>query len=143
MDAFDLALGFGGVGEDQRDVVELQPLADAGDAILHIALKGAGMIDIDFQREPVRLKCLPQKVQVGGDGLVTVEGAPHLQTAAIVDHVQQRERRPPGPEPGERRGVQLPELPHRPPLPPAQMRGKTRWLGRRKRSGPDCPVAHL
>lgn len=89
VDALDLPLGLGGVGEDKRDVLELKPLADAGDAVVLVALECARMIDIDFKRKPMRFKGFAQKVQVGGDDLAAVEGAPCLHAAAIVDHVQQ------------------------------------------------------
>lgn len=85
---FDLTLRLGGIGNDEGYIVEHQALLDASHAVFLVPREDACLLDIDLQRQPILHECVVKEMQIGGHVLAAVDGATHLHTTAVVEHVQ-------------------------------------------------------
>ena len=118
----DLALRLRGVGEDERDAEEPEPLLELGDA------RAAGseerrLVHVHLQRDAEAPEGAVEHVQVRPEALSRVKAAAYLHAAAVVQHVDEVQL---GAAPAEEvvgRGVELPELPDAGALPPPRVRG--------------------
>ena len=84
-----------------------------------------------------------QKVHIGLHGLVAVNRAPHLKTATVIKHVEERKCRSSFSEPMVGRDIKLPKLPYGASLPATNVRGQPRRFGRCNPLGADRPVSDL
>ena len=128
VDAFDLPLRLGRVREDERDVQELQPLRQPGKASIVVPEEGR-LVHVYLEREAVPRESPVKQVQIRGNVLAAVQPAADLHATAVVNHVDEAERRVAPSEEVVRRRVELPELSDALALPAPYVRGRPRPRG--------------
>lgn len=68
------------------------------------------IIDVNFQWQPKLQECLGQEIQVSQQSFALVNLGPGEDSAAIIEHIEQREEQITVWKPAMRRSIQLPQL---------------------------------
>lgn len=108
--ALDLAFGLGGGSVTEGDAVEMQGPAELGQGLRLGAKEQTGIIDVEFQRQPVVEESGRQKIEVGQEQFTFVELGRGEEAAAVIEHVEHGKRAETPWEPSMRGGIQLPQF---------------------------------
>lgn len=95
----------------------------ACNAVFEVSLEKARPVHLDLQWKTLFFKGIVEKVEVGGNGFGVTDGAPGLESGAVVNHIEQRVCGVAVAKPAFRDGIQLPEFPNRLALPSAEVGG--------------------
>lgn len=106
--ALDFAFGLRGRGVAEGDAVKVEGGAELGERIGNGGEKEAVAIDVEAQREAVGEEGAREEVEVSQEALGGIDAGAEAAAAAIIEHIEQRQRRAIGP-PAVRGGVELPE----------------------------------
>ena len=121
MDALDLAFALRGCGVSKGDAIKAEAFPKLGESVFEGGPEEPCIVDINLLREPGAQQGLAKEVNVRQQTLIVVELASDLQTAAIVQHVDERQFGLALPEEIIWRGIQLKELADAMALPPPAM----------------------
>ena len=108
MAALNFAFGLRGGGVAEGDAVEVQGGTELGERVGNAGEEEAVAVDVETQRETVGEEGAREEVEVGEERLARVDVRTDAAAAAIIEHVEERERRAAGP-PAVRGGIELPE----------------------------------
>jgi len=117
--AFDFALGLGGGGVTQADVIELEGPAQLGEGVGILGEEEAVVIDIQLQGPAMGPERGREKVEIGEEEFALIKFGAGEKAAAIVQHVEHGEEAVDGGKPAVGGGVQLPQLANAGTLPAA------------------------
>ena len=109
MTALDLALGLRRGGVAERDAVKVKRGTELGESAWDVGEKERMVIDVEREREAVSEEGRRQEIKVGEEIFALVEPCAGAQTAAIIEHIEQREEVLAVRKKTVRRGVELPE----------------------------------
>ena len=91
MDALDLAFALRGCGVSKGDAIKAEAFPKLGESVFEGGPEEPCIVDINLLREPGAQQGLAKEVNVRQQTLIVVELASDLQTAAIVQHVDERQ----------------------------------------------------
>lgn len=108
--AFDFSLGVRSGSVAKADSVEAQCPAQLGQGFWDVSEEQTMVINIDFQRQATFGESGGQEVEVSQEIFALIDFGAGEDSAAIIEHVQQREELLAARKPAVGRGIQLPQF---------------------------------